>query len=89
MLRSVASARLLQRSACCRRWHLWSHSPARGGSRGIEHRTRPNVSVVYKDGTSSANAASLVEAQADAVVYNYDQIGVAVAKSNHTTHDPK
>ena len=45
--------------------------------------------VVYKDGTSSANAASLVQGAGGTLVYNYDQIGVAVAKSNHTDFTTK
>jgi len=40
--------------------------------------------VVYKAGASSANAASVVQGAGGTLVYNYDQIGVAVAKSNHT-----
>jgi lantibiotic leader peptide-processing serine protease len=45
--------------------------------------------VVYKDGASSTSAASVVQAAGGTLVYNYDQIGVAVAKSNHTDFTTK
>ncbi|HKW06635.1 MAG TPA: S8 family serine peptidase [Candidatus Dormibacteraeota bacterium] len=39
--------------------------------------------IVYKDGTSSAGAPSLVQAAGGTLVYNYPEIGVAIVKSNH------
>ena len=40
--------------------------------------------VVYKDGQSSSDAAAQVQGAGGAVVYNYQQIGVVVAKSNRS-----
>lgn len=40
--------------------------------------------VVYKSGASSHDAASQVQGAGGAVVYNYQQIGVVVAKSNRS-----
>src|SRR5438309_1159060 len=40
--------------------------------------------VVYKDGQSPSDAAAQVQGAGGAVVYNYQQIGVVVAKSNRS-----
>ena len=40
--------------------------------------------VVYKAGASSADAAAQVQGAGGALVYNYEQIGVAVARSNRS-----
>ncbi len=40
--------------------------------------------VVYKDGQSSAGAPSVVQGAGGTLVYNYPQIGVAVARSDRT-----
>lgn len=45
--------------------------------------------VVYKAGQSSASATALVQGAGGSVVYNYDQIGVAVAKSNRSDFTAK
>jgi lantibiotic leader peptide-processing serine protease len=40
--------------------------------------------VLYKDGASSASAASLIAGAGGQVVYNYQQIGVVIASSNQS-----
>jgi subtilisin family serine protease len=45
--------------------------------------------VVYKDGASSASAPTLVRGAGGTLVYNYDQIGVAIVKSNHSDFTSK
>ena len=40
--------------------------------------------VTYKDGASSGNAAADIQGAGGALVYNYQEIGVAVAKSNRS-----
>jgi subtilisin family serine protease len=45
--------------------------------------------VVYKAGASSQDAQSLVQGAGGSLVVNYDQIGIAVAKSNHTDFTSK
>ncbi|TMC54432.1 MAG: hypothetical protein E6J20_05055 [Chloroflexi bacterium] len=40
--------------------------------------------VTYKDGASSSNAATLIQAAGGQLVYNYPQIGVAIARSNRS-----
>ena len=40
--------------------------------------------IVYKDGASSRDAAALARSSGGSLVYNYDQIGVAVVRSNHS-----
>src|SRR4029077_8848114 len=40
--------------------------------------------VVYRSGVSSSAAAAQVQGAGGALVYNYQQIGVAVAKSNRS-----
>src|ERR1700730_9273572 len=85
MLRSMASARLLRRfgllSAVASVAAVAIPAVAVDASS-----TGPDQTflVVYKDGASSISAASVVKAAGGTLVYNYDQIGVAVARSNHT-----
>jgi subtilisin family serine protease len=45
--------------------------------------------VVYKTSASRQEAASLVQGAGGTLVYNYDQIGVAVARSNRTDFKSK
>ena len=40
--------------------------------------------VLYKTGASSKNAAALIEGAGGQLVYNYDQIGVVIARSNRS-----
>src|SRR5256885_11553350 len=40
--------------------------------------------VLYKSGASSQDAAAQVQGAGGALVYNYEQIGVAIAKSNRS-----
>jgi len=40
--------------------------------------------VTYKDGASSSNAAALISSAGGQLVYNYPQIGVAIARSNRS-----
>jgi len=45
--------------------------------------------VVYKDGASSQDAPAVVHGAGGSLVYNYDQIGIAVAKSTHSDFTSK
>src|ERR1700730_1379421 len=45
--------------------------------------------VVYKTSASAQDAASLVQGAGGTLVYNYDQIGVAVARSNRNDFKSK
>ena len=40
--------------------------------------------VLYKSGASSKNAAGLIQSAGGQLVYNYDQIGVVIARSNRS-----
>src|SRR5262249_41178623 len=45
--------------------------------------------LIYKTGASSQDAPSLVQAAGGSLIHNYDQIGVAVARSNHSDFTSK
>lgn len=90
MVGSVASARLLRRLGS---WLAVGSAvvialPATpvqaAGTGSVE-----TYLLVYKSGASSQDAPSVVRSAGGALVYNYDQIGVAVAKSNHTDFTTK
>lgn len=55
-------------------------TPAHAATTGAVH----SYLVIYKAGASSQDASSQVAGAGGALVYNYQQIGVAVARSNRT-----
>src|SRR6267143_4948008 len=90
MLRSVLSARL------ARRFGAWlgvgsviliglPTTPVQAATTGPSS----TYLVVYKEGASSQDAQTVVQGAGGSLVYNYDQIGVAVAKSNHSDFTSK
>lgn len=90
MLRSVPSARLLRR---CGSWLAAGSVIVLGlPATPVQAATTDSVDtylLVYKAGASSHDAPALVSGAGGSIVYNYDQIGVAIAKSNHTDFTSK
>src|SRR4030088_2446377 len=90
MLRSMASVRLLRRfgllsAVACVAAVALPAVAVEASSTGPDQ----TFLVIYKDDASCANGASVVQGAGGTLVYNYDQIGVAVAKSNHTDFTTK
>lgn len=90
MLRSAVVSRPL------RRLGLWSAAASvlalalpGGAAQASTSGSDQTYLVVYKAGASSSTAPSLVRGAGGTLVYNYDQIGVAVAKSNRTDFTSK
>ena len=90
MLRSVARSRLLPRLGT---WLAAGSMVVLGlPSTPVQAATTGSLEtylVVYKDGASSHNAPAVVQSAGGSVVYNYDQIGVAVVKSNRSDFTSK